>query len=81
VEFNPFQKKFRKGEKKVALVYPNRYVGGISNVGLQLIYAKINEFAHCERFYSDVFDGMRSVESGTKLSDFDLALFSLAVRD
>jgi len=77
VEFNPFQKKFRKGEKKVALVYPNRYVGGISNVGLQLIYAKINEFAHCERFYSDVFDGMRSVESGTKLSDFDLALFSL----
>lgn len=77
MEFNPFQKKFRKGEKKVALVYPNRYVGGISNVGLQLIYAKINEFAHCERFYSDVFDGMRSVESGTKLSDFDLALFSL----
>ncbi len=77
MEFNPFQKKFRKGEKKVALVYPNRYVGGISNVGLQLIYAKINEFAHCERFYSDVFDGMRSVENGSKLSDFDLALFSL----
>ncbi len=77
MEFNPFQKKFRKGEKRVALVYPNRYVGGISNVGLQLIYAKINEFAHCERFYSDVFDGTRSVESGSKLSDFDLALFSL----
>ncbi|MEM4701981.1 MAG: radical SAM protein, partial [Archaeoglobaceae archaeon] len=77
MEFNPFQKKFRKGEKKVALVYPNRYVGGIANVGLQLLYAKINEFAHCERFYLDVFGGLRSIESGTKLSEFDLALFSL----
>lgn len=77
MEFNPFQKKFRKGEKRVALVYPNRYVGGISNFGMQLIYARINEFAHCERFYSDVFDGLRSVESGSSLSDFEIALFSL----
>ncbi|MEM2345464.1 MAG: radical SAM protein [Archaeoglobaceae archaeon] len=77
MEFNPFQRKFRKGEKRVALVYPNRYVGGIANLGLQILYAKINEFAHCERFYFDVFDGLRSLETGTPLSEFELALFSL----
>ncbi|MEM0203720.1 MAG: radical SAM protein [Archaeoglobaceae archaeon] len=77
MEFNPFQKKYRKGERKVALVYPNRYVGGIANLGLQILYAKINEVAYCERFYADVFDGLRSVETGSKISDFDVALFSL----
>lgn len=77
MEFNPFQRKFRKGIKKVALVYPNRYVGGIANIGLQQIYAEINEFAICERFYIDVFNGLRSLESQTPLSEFDFALFSL----
>ncbi|MCS7118777.1 MAG: radical SAM protein [Archaeoglobaceae archaeon] len=77
MEFNPFQKRFRKGKRRVALVYPNRYVGGIANIGLQLLYAKINEFAHCERFYSDVFDGLRSLESGSRLNEFEIAMFSL----
>ncbi len=79
MEFNPFVKKFRRGLRRVALVYPNRYVGGIANIGLQYIYAAINESsdAICERFYSDVFDGLRSVESATPLKDFDIALFSL----
>ncbi|MEM0215579.1 MAG: radical SAM protein [Archaeoglobaceae archaeon] len=77
MEFNPFQRKFRKGAKKVALVYPNRYVGGVANIGLQQIYAEINEFAICERFYTDVFGGLRSIETQTPLSEFDFALFSL----
>jgi len=78
VEHNPFAKRYRKGMRRVALVYPNRYVGGIANTGLQYIYAKINESdAICERFYADVFDGLRSVESATPLSEFDVALFSL----
>ncbi|MCS7143406.1 MAG: B12-binding domain-containing radical SAM protein [Archaeoglobaceae archaeon] len=77
MEFNPFQRKYQKGLKKVALVYPNRYVGGVSNIGLQQIYAEINDFAICERFYTDVFDGLRSFESQTPLSEFDFALFSL----
>ncbi|MEM4456591.1 MAG: radical SAM protein, partial [Archaeoglobaceae archaeon] len=77
MEFNPFQKKYRKGERKVALVYPNRYIGGIANLGLQILYARINEVAYCERFYADVFGGLRSVETGSKISDFDIALFSL----
>ncbi|MFN3383441.1 MAG: B12-binding domain-containing radical SAM protein [Archaeoglobaceae archaeon] len=77
MEFNPFQKKYRKGERRVAIVYPNRYIGGITNLGLQILYSKINEVAYCERFYSDVFGGLRSVETGSKLSDFEVALFSL----
>lgn len=77
MEFNPFQRRFRKGARKVALVYPNRYVGGVANIGLQQIYAEINEFAICERFYTDVFDGLRSLESQTPISEFDFALFSL----
>lgn len=77
MEFNPFQRKFRKGEKRVALVYPNRYAGGVANIGLQQMYAEINDFAICERFYSDVFDGLRSVETGTPISEFDFALFSI----
>ncbi len=77
-EFNPFLKRYRKGLRRVALVYPNRYIGGIANIGLQYIYAKVNELdAVCERFYSDVFNGLRSVETATPLKDFDIALFSL----
>lgn len=78
VEHNPFAKHYRKGIKRIAIVYPNRYAGGIANLGLQYIYARINEMdAVCERFYSDVFDGLRSVETGTPLAEFDMALFSL----
>ncbi len=78
-EINPFLKRWRKGLRSVALIYPNRYVGGISNIGLQYIYAEINskdDFI-CERFYTDVFNGLRSVESGRNLNDFDIAFFSL----
>ncbi len=79
LEHNPLFKPWKKGMRRVALVYPNRYVGGITNIGLQYIYAKINSMEGfvCERFYLDVFDGLRSVETGTPLKDFDIALFSL----
>jgi len=78
-EDNPFLKAWRKGLKGVALVYPNRYVGGIANVGLQYIYAEINSRDGwiCERFYTDVFRGLRSLESGRPLRDFEIAFFSL----
>jgi len=78
-EENPFLKAWRRGLKGVALVYPNRYVGGIANIGLQYIYAEINsrEGWICERFYTDVFGGLRSLESGRPLKDFEIAFFSL----
>jgi radical SAM superfamily enzyme YgiQ (UPF0313 family) len=72
-------KKWRKGLKRVALVYPNRYGSGIANIGLQYIYAEINALKDymCERFYWDVFGGTKSIETGTSLKEFDIALFSL----
>jgi len=78
-EFNPHSKKWRKELVKIALVYPNKYKAGISNAGLQQIYAEINsdERYMCERFYSDVFEGKKSVESGDELSNFSKALFSI----
>jgi len=82
-EFNPYTKKWRKELEKIALVYPNKYKAGISNVGLQQMYAEVN--AHekyiCERFYSDVFEGKKSVESGTSISSFSKALFSIQYED
>ncbi|RLI01495.1 hypothetical protein DRO30_04050, partial [Candidatus Bathyarchaeota archaeon] len=78
-EYNPFLKKWKKGLKKIALVYPNKYKSGISNIGLQYIYAKINSLEKyiCERFYLDVYDGIKSFETGTELKKFDIAFFSL----
>jgi len=78
-EFNPMVKRWKKGYKGVALVYPNRYVGGISNLGLQYIYSRVNSLPGfiCERFYTDVFKGLKSVESGSSLQNFDFAFFSL----
>ncbi|WP_456478264.1 radical SAM protein [Geoglobus ahangari] len=78
-EFNPFFKRYSKGLRRVAVVYPNRYVGGISNLGIQRLYFEVNrsEKYLAERFYTDVFDGLRSVENATPLKDFEVALFSI----
>lgn len=78
-EHNPIAKKWRKDQKKVALAYPNFYRAGIANLGLQQIYAEVNNLdTHiCERFYSDVFKGKKSVESGDSISEFDWTFMSL----
>lgn len=78
-EHNPHAKKWKKDHKKIALAYPNFYRAGIANIGLQQIYAEINALDDyiCERFYSDVFNGEKSVESGDSISDFDRSFFSL----
>ena len=78
MEDNPYIKRWRKGLKRIALVYPNTYASGIANIGLQYIYAYLNSLeCICERFYIDVHEGIRSLESKTNLKDFDIALFSL----
>ncbi len=79
MEDNPFIKKWRKGLRRIALVYPNVYASGVANIGLQYIYAYLNSLENviCERFYLDVHNCLRSFESGTPLKDFDIALFSL----
>ncbi len=70
VVFKDFRDKLR-----VALVYPNLYVAGMSNLGFQTLYRLFNDMdnVYCERFFLD-FE--KSLETGSSLADFDLIAFS-----
>jgi radical SAM superfamily enzyme YgiQ (UPF0313 family) len=65
------------GKLNIALVYPNSYWVGMSNLGLQTMYHLFN--AHpgilCERFFTDF---PRSVESSRPLQDFHIVAFSIS---
>lgn len=65
------------GKLNIALVYPNSYFVGMSNLGLQTMYHEFNrlEGICCERFFTD---RPRSVESGRRLSDFNIVAFSVS---
>jgi radical SAM family uncharacterized protein len=74
-----------KGRTKVALVYPNRYHVGMSNLGFQSVYRLINELEHavCERSFLPEDSGPESdrittIESGRPVSDFDIIAFSVS---
>ncbi|MBI5420215.1 MAG: radical SAM protein [Deltaproteobacteria bacterium] len=78
------------GRLRVALVYPNRYGAGMSNLGFLSIHARINKRpdALCERAFLP--DGaeerllarrplpLSTLESGTPLKAFDIVAFSLS---
>jgi len=70
---------------RVALVYPNRYHVGMSNLGFQATYYLINriEAAVCERAFLPESDalpagGIKTIESGTALPEFDIVAFSVS---
>lgn len=77
------------GRVSVALVYPNTYAVGMSNLGFQTIYQHLNSLPHvvCERvFFPDPDDldeyartgtAPFSLESQRPLTDFDLVGFSV----
>jgi radical SAM superfamily enzyme YgiQ (UPF0313 family) len=77
------------GRVSVALVYPNTYAVGMSNLGFQTIYDHLNALPHvvCERVFfpdpEDVDEHARtgtppfSLESQRPLTDFDLIGFSI----
>jgi len=72
-----------KGRIRVALVYPNHYPVGMSNLGFQAVYRLINTLDHvlCERaFLHDVHTGkpIRTIESGRALSEFHIIAFSVS---
>ncbi len=78
-------RKKRQGRIAVALVYPNTYHVGMSNLGFQAAYRLFNAFDHvaCERaFLPDDGAASRrgavSVESGAPLSEFDIIAFSIS---
>lgn len=78
------------GKVSVALVYPNTYYVGMSNLGFQAIYHYLNLHPHilCERgFLPDPEDlseyertrtPLCSWESGRPLSSFDMVAFSVS---
>jgi len=78
------------GRLRIALVYPNRYAAGMSNLGFLSIHARINERpdALCERAFlpsaaEDRILARRSLslstlESGSSLKGFDIVAFSLS---
>lgn len=78
-----------EGRITVALVYPNLYKIGMSNLGFQKIYSLLNKEEHvvCERVFLpekediDLLKKNRlplfSLESGTPVEQFDIAAFSI----
>lgn len=70
---------------RVALVYPNQYHVGMSNLGFQTVYRQLNRMdaVVCERAFLPAArrnDGGRivSLESGRRLTDFDIIAFSIS---
>ena len=69
----------------MALVYPNTYHVGMSNLGFQTVYRLINDIDHavCERAFLPEQDGGKkrrvlTVESQTPIEDFDIIAFSIS---
>lgn len=74
-----------KGRIKVALVYPNVYHVGMSNLGFQTVYDLLNTIEHvvCERAFlpddnETTSHRIFSIESGNPISDFDIIAFSVS---
>jgi radical SAM superfamily enzyme YgiQ (UPF0313 family) len=82
-----FAKK-QAGDVRVCLVYPNRYNIAMGNLGFQAVYEIFDRHREviCERaFLPDEEDaasvtrgGLRSLESGTPVHDFDVIAFSIS---
>ena len=76
-------KKDWRDKIRVALVYPNLYHVGMSNLGFQSVYGLINTFDDivCERVFlregeNRTKEPPRSIESDRILTDFDIIAFS-----
>ncbi len=67
------------GRNSVALIYPNSYFLGMSNLGFQAIYRLLNGYDHivCERVFHEGNEPV-SLESQRPLSDFDVLAFSFS---
>ncbi len=68
---------------RVALVYPNTYYHGMSNLGFQTVYHLLNRRTDClcERFFlpdDSSIKQLKSIESGRSLRDFDVVAFSVS---
>jgi radical SAM superfamily enzyme YgiQ (UPF0313 family) len=70
------------GKLPVALVYPNSYNIGMSNLGIQAIYRFLNNYSDCvcERVFYEPGDNSLplSMESTVPLTDFAVIAFSMS---
>jgi len=69
------------GRIPIALIYPNSYYVGMSNLGFQTIYGLLNSYDNivCERFFSEEkTKEPLSLESQRPLGDFALVAFSIS---
>ena len=73
------------GKISVALVYPNRYHVGMSNLGFQTVYRLLNSFDHvvCERAFLPENNASETprpttVESDRPITDADIIAFSIS---
>jgi radical SAM superfamily enzyme YgiQ (UPF0313 family) len=83
-EIGAIRKNWR-GRVSVALIYPNQYHVGQSNLGLQAVYGIFNRFDDvvCERAFLPEDDEpaagrLKTLESGRPVADADIVAFSLA---
>jgi radical SAM family uncharacterized protein len=83
-EIGTIRKSWR-GRIRFALVYPNRYHLGMSNLGFQSVYRLLNNYDHvvCERVFlpeptPKKQKPLRTFESGKRLTDADVIAFSLS---
>ena len=69
------------GRLPVALIYPNSYYLGMSNLGIHVIYKLLNNYGDvvCERVFWEKGQNTAptSLESGRPLSDFAILAFSV----
>ena len=75
-ESNVIIKNPMKADIRFGLVYPNVYKTAMSSLGYQILYNYINEREDCyaERI---IYPSIRSLETNSPLSDFDIVSFSL----
>ncbi|MBI2847613.1 MAG: radical SAM protein [Chloroflexi bacterium] len=68
------------GRLPVAIVYPNTYYIGMSNLGIQAIYSLLNSQSRvvCERVFWEHSDSALSIESQHPLADFAVLAFSVS---
>ncbi|MEO7192857.1 MAG: radical SAM protein [Vicinamibacterales bacterium] len=85
-----FVRKPHGGRLRVALAFPNTYFVGMSNLGLQTVYKLFNDDDRvvCERVFlpgrqelaerTARRDPLVTIESGTRVRDFDVFAFSVS---
>jgi radical SAM superfamily enzyme YgiQ (UPF0313 family) len=70
------------GRLPVALIYPNSYYLGMSNLGIHAVYKLLNGYLKvvCERVFREPGEkkAPRAIESGRPLSDFAVLAFSIS---